>query len=86
MKDCMATGLKLRMRGYKSMALSVSEVITTVWNFWKPPAASLGWVNGSGNSARTRQGAAESGTEGVPGVWAEGSMPFEAASSGWSMR
>ena len=31
-KDWMATGLKLRMRGYKSMGLSVPDVMTTVWN------------------------------------------------------
>ena len=34
-KDWMATGLKLRMRGYRSMGLRVPEVMTTVWNFWK---------------------------------------------------
>ena len=30
----MATGLKLRMRGYRSMGDSVPLVMTTVWNFW----------------------------------------------------
>lgn len=33
-KDWMATGLKLRMRGYRSMGDSVPLVMTTVWNFW----------------------------------------------------
>lgn len=33
-KDRMATGLKLRMRGYKSMGDRVPLVMTTVWNFW----------------------------------------------------
>ena len=32
-KDWMATGLKLRMRGYRSMGDSVPLVMTTVWNF-----------------------------------------------------
>lgn len=30
----MATGVKLRMRGYRSMGLSVPLVMTTLWNFW----------------------------------------------------
>lgn len=33
-KDWMATGLKLRIRGYRSMGDSVPLVMTTVWNFW----------------------------------------------------
>ena len=33
-KDWMATGWKLRMRGYRSMGDSVPLVMTTVWNFW----------------------------------------------------
>jgi len=31
-KDWMATGWKLRMRGYRSMGDSVPLVMTTVWN------------------------------------------------------
>ncbi len=33
-KDWIATGWKLRMRGYRSMGDSVPLVMTTVWNFW----------------------------------------------------
>jgi len=34
-KDWMATGWKLRMRGYRSMGLRVPEVMTTLWNLVK---------------------------------------------------
>jgi len=58
LRDASATGWKLRIRGYRSMGLSVPLVMTTVWYFANTgriaseASRQERWMTGSGTEGR----------------------------------